>query len=386
MDRVPTGCVKWSRRGELCGVADAIPLWVADMDFPAAPEILQAIRARADHPIYGYPARQDGFYTSLMGWVRRRYGWEIRRDWICYAPGVVPAINLAILAYTQPGDKVVIQSPVYHPFGASVVNNGRRLLDSPLRLVDGRYRMDLEDLERRIDARTKLLILCNPHNPVGRVWTRPELKALADICARKDLVVVSDEIHADIVMPGHRHTSFSTVSEDAALRTLTCLAVSKTFNLAGLCTANVVIPDRRLRDGFQAMSDNLGLGTSNVFGLVAQEAAYTLGEPWLVDLLRNIEENYQRLASAIAKGAPEIVVLPMEGTYLAWMDCRGLGLADPELRDFFLRKARVWLDEGTKFGPGGSSFMRLNLACPRATLDQAIDRILAAVSDLRAGS
>ncbi|HOX11853.1 MAG TPA: MalY/PatB family protein [Spirochaetia bacterium] len=383
-DRVPTGCVKWSARRELCGEEDAIPLWVADMDFPVAPEIQEAIRARAEHPIYGYPVRQDGFYESLTGWTRRRYGWEIRREWICYSPGIVPAVNLAVLAFTRPGDKVVIQSPVYYPFGAAVLNNGRRLLDNPLRLEGDRYVMDLPDLERKIDSRTKLLILCSPHNPVGRVWTREELSALAELCARKNLVVVSDEIHADIVMPGRRHTCFAAISEDAASRSLTCLAVSKTFNLAGLCTANVVIPDRRLRDGFSTAAGNLGLGTSNVFGIAAQEAAYTKGEPWLEELIRYVRGNYLRLKTVLEGGIPGIRVLPLEGTYLAWADCRGLGMSDPELKDFFLHKAKVWLDEGIKFGTGGSGFQRFNLACPRATLDAALDRILSAYEARRA--
>ena len=377
-DRVPTSSLKWSYRRRFCGEEDVLPLWVADMDFPVAPEIQEAIRARTEHPIYGYPVRQDGFYESLMGWTQRRYGWEIRREWICYSPGIVPAINLAVLAFTQPGDKVVIQSPVYYPFGAAVLNNGRQLVDNPLRLEGDLYVMDLADLERKIDSRTKLLILCSPHNPVGRVWTREELTALAELCARKNLIVVSDEIHGDLVMPGFRHTCFASISEDAASRTLTCLAVSKTFNLAGLCTANIVIPDHRLRDGFVTAAGNLGLGTSNVFGIVAQEAAYFKGEPWLEELIRYVDGNYRRLKSVLEGGIPGIRVLPLEGTYLAWVDCRSLGKTDPELKDFFLHKAKVWLDDGPMFGAGGSGFMRVNLACPRATLDAAIERILTA--------
>lgn len=385
IDRVPTSSLKWSYRKRFCGEEDALPLWVADMDFAVAPEIQKAIQERAGHPIYGYPVRQDGFYTALMGWTSRRYGWNIQREWICYSPGIVPAINLAVLAFSQPGDKIVIQTPVYYPFAAAVLNNGRQLVENPLRLSGERYAMDLEDLEKKIDSRTKMLILCSPHNPVGRVWTREELEALADLCAKKDIIVVSDEIHADIIMPGYRHVPFASLSENAANRTLTCLAVSKTFNLAGLCTANVVISNRRLRDQFVTMVGNIGLGTSNVFGIVAQEAAYTHGEPWLEEFIHYINNNYRHLRERIKKAAPEIRVFPLEGTYLAWMDCRGLGLEDSALREFFLHRAKVWLDHGSMFGNPGKGFMRLNLACPRALLDQAIERIEAAVTELRAG-
>jgi cystathionine beta-lyase len=348
------------------------------MDYAVAPEIQEAIRERASHPVYGYPIRQDGFYESLMQWSLRRYAWELKREWLCYAPGVVPAINAAVLAYTRPGDKVIIQGPVYHPFRAAIVSNGRQLVDNALKLDEGGYRMDLAALESAIDARTKLLILCNPHNPVGRVWTSEELASLAELCARRGLVVLSDEIHADILMPGRRHVPFASVSAEAAARSVTCLAVSKTFNLAGLCAANVVIPDRRLRDEYQAVSESLALNVTNVFGVAAQEAAYTRGEPWLTELLSYLAGNYARLSEALAGGP--VRVMPLEGTYLAWLDCRALGLDDEALKAFFLDRARLWLDEGVKFGPQGSGFMRLNLACPRATLDEALTRLAAALA------
>ncbi len=379
IDRVPSSSLKWSYRKRFCGEEDVLPLWVADMDFAVAPVITAALQTRAEHPIYGYPVRQDGFYTALMDWTKRRYQWEIKREWICYAPGIVPAINMAVLAYTQPGDKVVIQSPVYYPFGSAVLNNGRQLVDNPLRLDGERYSMDLEDLERKIDSRTKLLILCSPHNPVGRVWKKDELEALVALCARKGVTIVSDEIHADIIMPGHHHTSLASISADAARITVTCLATSKTFNLAGLCTANVIISDKRLRELFLMMGGNLGLGTSNVFGIVAQEAAYSKGEPWLEELVMYIEGNYRRLKAAISDGATGITVLPLEGTYLAWLDCRGLGMGADELKNLFLKDARVWLDDGPMFGAQGQGFMRLNIACPRSILDEAITRILGAL-------
>ncbi|MBN2875731.1 MAG: pyridoxal phosphate-dependent aminotransferase [Spirochaetales bacterium] len=382
IDRVPTSSLKWSYRKRFCGTDDVVPLWVADMDFAVAPEISDAIRARADHPIYGYPVRQDGFYSSLMGWAKRRYGWEIQRDWICYAPGIVPAINLAVLAYTQPGDKVVIQSPVYYPFGAAVLNNGRQLVDNPLRLEGGHYSMDLASLERTIDSRTKMLVLCSPHNPVGRVWKREELEALVDVCERKGVIIVSDEIHADIIMPSNTHTCLASLSERAAAMTITCLAVSKSFNLAGLTTANVVIPDKRLRDSFMAIGGSLGLATSNVFGIVAQEAAYTKGEAWLEEMIGYVADNYRRLTDFLSESSPGIKAMPLEGTYLAWLDCRGLGMPAAELKEFFVRKARLWLDDGPMFGAQGQGFMRLNLACPRATLDEALARLGAAVKEL----
>jgi len=292
----------------------------------------------------------------------------------------VPAVNLALDAYTEPGDGVVIQGPVYHPFRQAVERNGRRVVDNPLRLSGTRWSMDLEDLERKADAGTKLVILSNPHNPVGRAWSRDELSALAELCARKSLVVVSDEIHADLLEPGARHVPFASVSADAAARSVTCHSASKSFNIAGFNTACAVIPDPALRARFEATVARLGLGTPNVFGLVAQEAAYARGEPWLAELLVYLRGNYERLRVALAPSP--IIVHPLEGTYLAWLDCGALMLDDAALKRFFIEKAGVWLDEGIKFGPEGSGFMRMNLACPRATLDAALDRIRDALEAL----
>jgi len=380
IDRTGTNSIKWSYRRELAGREDVIPMWVADMDFAVAPEIVEAIKARAAHPVYGYPGRPDAYFEAFRTWANRRYGWEIEREWIVHVPGVVPAVNLAVNAYTEPGDGVVIQGPVYHPFRQAVERNGRRVVDNPLRLVGTRWTFDLEDLGRKADEGTKLVILSNPHNPVGRAWSRDELSALAELCARKNLVVVSDEIHADLLAPGARHVPFAAVSPDAAARSITCHSASKSFNIAGFNTACAVIPDSGLRARFEAMVVRLGLGTPNVFGLVAQEAAYARGRAWLEELLVYLRGNYERLCEALAPSP--IIVHPLEGTYLAWLDCGALMLEDAALKRFFIDKAGVWLDEGIKFGPEGSGFMRMNLACPRATLDAALVRIWDALEAL----
>lgn len=380
IDRVPTNSIKWSYRKELCGREDVIPMWVADMDFAVAPEIAEAVAARAAHPVYGYPGRPDAYFGAFRAWARRRYRWEIARDWMVLIPGVVPALNLAVQSYTERGDGVIIQGPVYHPFRQAVERNGRRVVDNPLRLAGTRWSMDLEDLERKADAGTKLLVLSNPHNPVGRAWSREELTALAEVCAGKNLIVVSDEIHADLLEPGARHVPFPSVSADAAARSVTCHSASKSFNIAGFNTACAVIPDPALRTRFEKTVAGLGLGTPNVFGLVAQEAAYARGEPWLEELLVYLRGNHERLREELAP--TPILVHPLEGSYLAWLDCGALMLDDAALKRFFIEKAGVWLDEGVKFGPEGSGFMRLNLACPRATLDAALDRIWDALEAL----
>ncbi len=311
--------------------------------------------------------------------MKRRDSWDIKKEWIVFSPGVVPALNLAVLAYTQPGDKIIVQPPVYYPFESAVRNNGRQLIENPLVIRDGRYTMDFDDLEKKIDARTKVLILCSPHNPVGRVWTTGELSRLVDICAGRGIVIVSDEIHSDIILGTEVHHCTATVSDKAAAITVTLTAPNKTFNLAGLQTANIVIPNARLRNAFVQQVINIGLGLSNIFGMVAQGAAYAKGEPWLEALLIYLQENYDTLKLFLAERIPVIKVFPLEGTYLPWLDCRGLGLSDAQLHDFFLKDAKLWLDDGTMFGTGGSGFMRLNIACPRSILVKALEQLEKAV-------
>lgn len=384
IDRLPTSSSKWSYRKQDTGVADVLPMWVADMDFASPPEVTEAIKARASHPIYGYTRPSDKYYEGLINWMKKRHGWSgIQREWIGFSPGVVAGFNFAIQAYSQPGDKVVLQPPVYYPMKNAVLNNGRQLVENPLKLVKGRYVMDYEDLEKKIDGRTKMIILCSPHNPVGRVWTKAELEQLVEVCEKKDILIISDEIHLDLVLGKIKHTCTATISEKAMQRTVTLLAPSKTFNLAGLSNSSTIIPNKKLRDAFMNLTQNHGIHNSNIFGMVAQEAAYAKGEAWLEELLTYLRGNLKYLEEFIKEKIPGLKVYPLEGTYLAWVDCTSLGLDDAALKEFMLKKAKLWFDEGTMFGSGGSMFMRINIACPRSTLKQALERLEKAAKELR---
>jgi len=380
IDRTSTNSIKWDVASLPENCRDAIPLWVADMDFACPPEVVAAIQQRASHPIYGYTDRSAEYYSALIDWMKRRNNWDIQREWVRFAPGVVPALNLAVLAYTQPGDKIIIQPPVYYPFAEAVLNNGRQVVENPLVLRDSRYEIDFDDLARKLDSRTKLLVLCSPHNPVGRVWSEDELNRLIDICAARHITVVSDEIHSDIILGPERHHCTANLSEKAADITVTLTAPNKTFNLAGLQIANIIIPNRQLRHAFSQQSANLGLGLANIFGMVAQEAAYGKGEPWLEELLSYLKENYAYLERFLETRLPKIIAMPLEGTYLPWLDCRALGLSDAQLHDLFLKEAKLWLDDGTMFGTGGSGFMRINIASPRSVLARALAQLEAALN------
>ncbi len=382
-DRASSDSLKWASAVGHCGTNDVIPLWVADMDFACPPELVEAVRARAEHPIYGYPLRSDSYYRSITGWMKRRHGWDIDRDWILYVPGVVPALNFAVHAYSKPGDSIIIQPPVYYPFRAAVSENGRRLIENPLVLKEGRYVMDYEGLERSIDGNTKAIILSSPHNPVGRVWERHELERLVDICDRHGIVIVSDEIHSDLILGDIPHSCIASLSAKAATITVTLNAPNKTFNIAGLTMGSAIIADEDLRKAFAAAVADSGIGVSNVFGNVALEAAYDKGEAWLEELLSYLRGNHRFVAGFFAEKLPEFRLSDLEGTYLAWIDCRGLGLDDAGLKEFFTKKAGLWLDEGTKFGTGGSGFMRLNMACPRSLLAEALVRLEKAMEERR---
>jgi cystathionine beta-lyase len=399
IDRRGTHCIKWEYTqsetdptqmvptGMFFGPDRHLPLWIADMDLPCPQPVVDALAARARHPIYGYTNKTDDYLQAVVGWMRRRYGWEIASDWICTAPGVVPALAHIVRAFTAPGETVLVQRPVYYPFSLVAELNGRVAVSNSLIYENGRYRMDFDDLEAKAaDPQARMLILCSPHNPVGRVWTRGELARLGEICLAHDVLVVSDEIHADLTLPGCQFTSFATLSPEFERRSITCTAPSKTFNLAGLQTSNIIIPDADLRARFAGALLSSGLLGNNAFGAVALEAAYNHGEDWLAQLLDYLDGNRRFLEAFVAARLPAVRVVPTEGTYLAWLDCRGLGLDAAALQHLMRDEARVYLDEGPLFGPEGEGFERINFACPRALLAEALERIAAAVATSRRAS
>ncbi|MDR2456648.1 MAG: pyridoxal phosphate-dependent aminotransferase [Deltaproteobacteria bacterium] len=357
-----------------------LPMWVADMDFRAPREVIERLVEAAAHGIFGYSAAKEDYYQSLGRWFERRYGYAVNKSWVVKVPGVVFALATAIKAYTEPGEAVIIQNPVYYPFTGCVRENGRKLVDSPLICQDGRYRMDFEDLERKIvSEKAKLMLLCSPHNPVSRVWTEEELKELGRICLKHHCLIVSDEIHADFVFGGRTHHVLTKADKSLEEITVLLTAPSKTFNLAALHLANAVIPNPELRKLFSAEVSRTGISQLSVMGLVACKAAYDHGEQWLTELLAYLEGNI-KLAKEKAQGplAPVKLIEP-EGTYLLWLDMSPLGLSDKAINELVINKARLWLDEGTMFGPNGAGFQRLNMACPRMVLAEALDRLAQAI-------
>ncbi len=382
VDRTGTESLKWVYPRKVLKVEDALPMWVADMDFEAPPAVVEAIRRRAAHGIYGYPLIPPSFWQAAIDWLKRRHGWDVRKDWMAKTPGIVPALNYCVRAFTKPGDGVIIQTPVYFPFYHAVENNGRRLIRNPLTFDGRRYAMDLDDLERKLDQGGRLLILCSPHNPVGRVWTREELEALGRLAAGRDLVIVSDEIHHDLVYSGHRHHILATLSPDLADRTVTCVAPSKTFNTPGLSTAAVVASNPKHLQAFKDETERAGFELGQVFGIVGFEAAYAHGEDWLDELLPYLEANVDVMEKFLEERVPGVRLVRPEGTYLALLDCRGLGLEPAALNDFFLKTARVYFTDGAMFGEEAAGFVRINFGCPRALLVEALERIERAVKEL----
>lgn len=380
IDRRNTNCAKWDLIKTIFGDKDILPMWVADMDFNTAPCIVDALKKQAALGIFGYTCRPQSYLDAIVDWVLRRHGWKIKPEWLTYSPGVVTALNLCIQTFSLPGDRIVIQPPVYYPFARSIISNGRRVENNPLKQDGQRYGMDLEEFEKKTVDRTPLMILCSPHNPVGRVWEREELARVGEFCVKNDMILISDEIHSDLVFKGFKHVPTASISEEIAKRTITCIAPSKTFNLAGLKTSVIIIPSAKIREKYNATLQNLALGADNSFGLVALEAAYRQGDEWLEALLDYLEANIDFAVSYFREKIPRIKVARPEGTYLMWLDCRGLGLDSRALDAFMREKAGIWLDDGPMFGPGGEGFQRMNVACPRSTLSQALERIKTAVA------
>ncbi|MBL4609634.1 MalY/PatB family protein [Halopseudomonas sp.] len=377
IDRTNTGSVKFDARGKVFGTEDVLPMWVADTDFAAPDEVVQALIARAGHPVYGYSLFPDTLYEAMIDWYAQRHDWHIERDWIMLAPGVVPSLHAVALAFAAEGEGIIIQPPVYPPFFSAASKTARRLVINPLVRVDGEYRMDLDHLEE-CASQARILALCSPHNPVGRVWREDELRALLEIARRHDLLILSDDIHCDLTFAGHPHRMLATLAGEAD-RIITAVAPSKSFNIAGMGLSALVVPDPEHRQMLQRVFERMHMEPANPFSIVAFEAAYRHGGPWLDALLDYLQGNVDLACAFLADQVPELRVDRPEGTYLLWLDCRALGLGDAQLKEFFIREARVGMNPGSSFGDAGSGYMRLNIGTRRAVVEQALERIARAV-------
>ena len=373
IDRRGTGCVKWDE----APAADVIPLWVADMDFRAAPAIMEAVRRRMEHGVFGYTVVEDDYYEAVINWFQRRHGWNIHRDEILYTTGVVPAMSVAIKALTMPGEKVLILSPDYNCFFSSIRNNGCEVLESNLVFTDGRWQVDWQDFEQKCaDEKTTVFLLCSPHNPTGRVWTKEELVKMNDICLKYNIKVVSDEIHCELTMPGQRFLPFAAVSEQCRQNCVTLNSPTKPFNIAGLQIANIICTQPEWRRRIDRAININEVCDVNPFGPVALKAAYNESEDWLNALNQYLWNNYQALCQFAETHLPQWKVSPLEGTYLPWVDITATGLTSQEYADRLMEKARVWVNPGTMYGPqSGEGYIRLNIACPRSRLMEALERI-----------
>lgn len=355
---------------------DVLPMWVADMDFRTAPAIVGALQKRVEHGIFGYTKVPPAYYEAVVNWFRRRHAWLIEKEWIVYTTGVVPAISAIVKALTVPGDRVLVQTPVYNCFFSSIRNNGCEAVANPLIYANGTYRIDYDDLERKAaDPKVKLLLLCNPHNPVGRVWTRQELRRIGEICIRNRVLVVADEIHCELVFSGHVYIPFASISEDFREHSVTCISPSKAFNLAGLQIANIVAADTDVRMKIDKAININEVCDVNPFGVEALIAAYNRGEDWLEELKHYLSVNYNYLRAYFDEYLPEFSVVMLEGTYLVWVDCRGLGLSSREITDILLEKEKVRVNPGSLYGEAGEGFIRLNIACPREKLIEGLNRL-----------
>jgi cystathionine beta-lyase len=373
IERRNTGSRKWDGTDEFFGSSDVLPMWIADMDFKAPPAVMQAVLNCASQGVYGYPLYMKEFYLSIAEWLKKRQGWSIMGEWILRSPGVMPAVSAAILAFTEPCEKIIIQTPVYPAFFDCIKRNGRQIAENALLVQDGRYVMDLENLEYLMQNGAKTLLFCSPHNPVGRVWTKAELCELGKLCERYDVLILSDEIHADLVLAGNSHTSLAAISPELARRTITFIAPSKTFNIAGFYTAAAIASEERLRNRLRSVLEALEIDKVNMMGIAAAAAAYKGGEQWLNDLLLYLNNNALFIQQFVKENIPELKTFIHEGTYLMWLDFRGLGLAHQELLDFLIKDAKVALSDGLVFGQAG--FMRMNFGCPHSLVKDGVNRI-----------
>lgn len=376
IDRSGSASVKYDLRQKLFGREDVIPLWVADMDFATPSCVMEALKQRLEHPVLGYSHAMDSLYESILTWQKQQHGWEIQPGWIQMVPGVVPALGFAICALSEPGDGVVVQTPVYFPFYEVIEKNGRLIQRNPLKEETGRYGMDLENLKSIINDKTKLLLLCSPHNPGGSVWREEELNGLLELCASRGITLISDEIHADLTYAYARHIPIASLAKRYGTKVLTVSSAGKAFNIPGLNTAYVICEDDSLRRRFYHTLRSFHLDGANLLGMVATQAAYQEGKPWLESLLHYLAETMQQVRDMLdASSVPIITALP-EATYLMWLDCRKLGMDDPNLQRHFVEKAGVGLSPGVQFGEEGSGHMRLNVAAPRSIVLKGMEQVI----------
>ena len=383
INRDGTTALKYEALEEKFGRKDLLSFWVADMDFKAPDFLINEIKNRAEHGIFGYTGLDENYYESIIKWIKNKHQWKVEEEWIEYMPGVVPALSVIIKGFTEPEDKIIIQRPVYYPFSKVIRGNDREIVNNPLINIDDEYFMDFKDLEEKVkDSRVKLLIMSNPHNPVGRVWNEEELEKLGRICEENEVLVISDEIHADLIYGNNKHVPFAKISDKLKMNSITCMAPSKTFNIAGLHSSYCIIPNKIIRDKFIKEKEVLSLNMPNVFSKVATEAVYKKGEIWLEELLSYLEENMDLVKEFLEKNIHGISTKKLEGTYLMWINCKKLNLDDDKLDDLFINKANIALDSGHWFGEEGSGYMRLNIACPRENLEKAMKNLKRAVKSL----
>ncbi len=375
IDRHNTDSVKVERCKSLFGTENILPLWVADMDFRTPDFILKAIQQRLEHPILGYSMTPKNFYPLLIKWIKEHHNWDLKREWIGFLPGIVPGLSFTVQCFTEPGDEIIVQPPVYYPFFHVVQKNHRKLVYNQLNEVNAKYEMNFEDLESKITSKTKMLILCNPHNPGGRVWSAETLKRLDEICSKHNILIISDEIHADMVLPGSTHTPYATVSDSATQSSVTFMAPSKVFNMPGLISSSYIIPNAGLREKFVEFLEASEMGGGNVLAYAATVAAYENGEEWRTQMLDYVQGNINYIADFLKNNIPQINPMIPEASFLVWLDCKKMGMETDDLFNFFSQKAGLGLNKGTVFGPGGEYHLRLNVACPRSILVQAMKQL-----------
>ena len=381
IERRGTNSVKYDMLEKYFGNADALPLWVADTDFRVPDFIIEALQKRLNHEILAYSYRPESYYTAIIDWMDKQHSWKMQKEMISFSPGVVSGVTMLIMALSEPGDKVIVQPPVYFPFFSCIKGTGRVVVENPLTLTDGRYYFDYEDLKNKIDSKTKLLILCSPHNPGGMVWKREELEELGQICLDKGVLIISDEIHSDLIFKDHKHIPLTMISEAIAMNCAVCMAPSKTFNIAGLSSALVIIPDREIRVKYEKILHNLHIEGGNIFGNTALEAAYQHGSEWLSQLMAYVEGNYQFLEQYMTEMLPRIKIMKPESTFLVWLDLRDYGFSEDEMSKILIQNDGVALNPGSRFGTGGEGFFRINIGCPRSVLLEGLNRIYLALTN-----